>query len=165
MTPIPRFLFTLLMTTPATLSMMLGMAPSRGIASPVGAQTTAAHAVAEPPRLDVRSVCPKIDQELRQSLTRAWTRVEMPTVVRVQFKLKGQRVTDVVPLSGRVGYYRYVRQAVSGLTCDARADSDVEHVFVFNIRFVEPPDEPARDGVAGTMNGAPALVITDATGS
>jgi len=147
-TPIPRFLFTILMTTPATLSMMLGMAPSRGIALPVGAQTIAPRAVAEPPRLDVRSVCPKIDQELQQSLTRAWARVETPAVVRVQFKLKGQRVTEVVPVSGRVGYDPYVRQAVSGLTCDARADGDVEHVFVFNIRFVDPPDEPGRSDVA-----------------
>ncbi|HEY1394162.1 MAG TPA: hypothetical protein VFV25_12375 [Methylibium sp.] len=99
------------------------------------------------PRHDVHAVCPGIDQSLQQSLDYAWQRVRQPGLVSMQFRLKGQQITEVTPTGGTFDYFRYVRRAVGKLACNS--DSDDEQLFAFDVRFVEVYAD----------SGAPAMAL------
>ena len=101
----------------------------------------------EPQRYDVHAVCPGIDQSLQKSLDLAWQRLRQPGLVSVQFRLKGQQLTEVTPTGGTREYFRYVRRAVGKLACNSGRDD--EQLFAFDVRFVEVYAD----------SGAPAMAL------
>ena len=102
--------------------------------------------LADAPRRDVTSVCPKIQDELPEALASAWKAVGKPGLVRVQFTLDGQRVVNVTPVSGSSHYTRWVRSAMEDVSC--QSDRTQAQTFQLDIRFVDLYDQPEQRAVA-----------------
>jgi hypothetical protein len=124
---------------------LLATAQSAGTAAPQRVEIRTPQ-LADAPRRDVTTVCPKIQDELPEALASAWQAVGKPGVVRVQFTLDGQRVTDVTPVSGPARYARWVRSALQDVSC--RSDRQQAQVFQLDIRFVDIYDRPEQRAVA-----------------
>ena len=84
-------------------------------------------------RNDIRTACPKLHEELEDSLHGAWLRSQQPGTVQVRMTLRGARIVDVTPLAGPQRYLQPVRNAVGALDC--RSDAPGDQVFVFNVKF------------------------------
>ncbi|QPF75114.1 hypothetical protein G8A07_20810 [Roseateles sp. DAIF2] len=99
-----------------------------------------------PPRTDVRAVCPGADQDLQDSLAKAWYQHQQPGVVRVDFKLDGRQVSEVSTSgSARLHYGQAVRRAMYGLSCNT--GSAGAQRFSALISFAEDDaSHPRKDG-------------------
>ena len=138
-----RFTAFALPATLLALSPLFATAQSSGATQRIEVLSAQA---APTPRLDVRTVCPQIQAELPEALASAWQQVGQAGVVRVQFTLDGQRVTEVTPISGPRRYHRWVRSALFDVAC--QADRAQAQTFQIDIRFVDIYDNSERRAVA-----------------
>jgi len=105
--------------------------------------------LADAPRRDVTTVCPKIQDELPEALASAWQAVGKPGIVRVQFTLDGQHVVSVMPVSGPARYRHWVKSALEDASC--QSDHKEAQVFQLDIHFVDIYDRPEQRAVALLM--------------
>lgn len=102
-------------------------------------------------RGDVSKVCPAIQQQLPEALAGAYNEERRDAVVQVQMRLQGQRIVQVMPISGPRSYHRHVRSAMSAVDC--RSDRSDEQVFAFAVRFGTPL--PGQQASATLLEAAP----------
>ena len=100
-------------------------------------------------RLPVHEACLAIDDdlsdELSDDLAQAWQDAEVPVTVPVQFKLRGDRVFDVIPTAQSSRLQQQVRRAVRSLQCDSHDDQ--VHLVNVIVRFVDRADGSHEDSV------------------
>ncbi len=87
------------------------------------------------PSMQVRDVCPDIDQTLPDALWYAWYELGAPAVVTIEFSVKERGIYSITRLSGPKRYFPLVRRAVRNLDCDGRDDQI--HRMRLVIRFVQ----------------------------
>jgi hypothetical protein len=85
-------------------------------------------------RLDIESACPQIHEVLPERLESAVQRLQRNGVVEVRLTLHGDRIVEVMPLSGPVRYFPPVRFAVRHLQC--RVEETQAQAFYFRIAFI-----------------------------
>jgi hypothetical protein len=85
-------------------------------------------------RLDIESACPRIREVLPEHLESAARRLQRNGVVEVRLTLRGDRIVEVMPVSGPAPYFGPVRFAVRHLHC--RVEQAQEQAFFFRIAFI-----------------------------
>jgi hypothetical protein len=90
-------------------------------------------------RVDVRKVCTQVDQSLQKSLARSWYLEQKSGVMRVDFTLDGEQVSDVSSTGAlRSVYGKAVRQAMGRVDC--RSDAPTPQQFTLLISFSAESD-------------------------
>lgn len=84
-------------------------------------------------KTDIGVACPNYGQTLQTALNGWFERVGLDATVKVQFKVHGNAVKDVVILSGPREYHRAVLAAVQRFTCST--ENTAEAVVTFNVFF------------------------------
>ncbi len=97
------------------------------------------------PRVDVQTACPDIAETLNRELTPAIVMLGKEGTVRVEFRLQGDQVWDVVWSGGPREYRQPIRSALSGFSCNPGGAGDR---FVFAIRFDLQPAAPGPQRLA-----------------
>lgn len=139
---------------------LLALALPLGIAGTAAAQPTQdlkrvevrGHTLMAKPlgRTDVRNTCPGVDQELQRSLARSWSREQQSGIVRVDFQLDGQQISEVRSSGGpRLYYDKAIRSAVHQLNCDAKTAG--AQGFTMLISFAEESQAAQGQTVALLM--------------
>jgi|RhiMetdeSRZDD1v2_1073273.scaffolds.fasta_scaffold383228_2 hypothetical protein len=85
-------------------------------------------------QIDIESVCPQIHEVLPERLESAARRLQRNGIVEVRLTLRGDRIVEVMPLSGPVRYFAPVRAAVRHLHC--RVEEAQEQAVFFRIVFI-----------------------------
>lgn len=98
----------------------------------------------EQPRHDVRAACPGADRVLQDALAPAVYRLAKTKLVKVQFTLQGDRISEV--RSNDWDYRRSIRVAMDRLDCAQH--SGKEQVYSFLINFDPSPTESTSYTVA-----------------
>lgn len=98
---------------------------------------------AMPLRTDVRKTCPNADENLQASLARPVYLEGATGVVKVDFTLKGEQVTEVRSTGGPRIYHRHIRRAVSRMGCHAD-NGEREQRYTFLISFRS--EDEVREG-------------------
>jgi len=101
--------------------------------------------------LPLHEACPAIDDELPDELVQAWNDTDKPVSVPVQFKLRGDKVYDVLASADSPRLFRRVRRAVRSLQCDSHDDQ--VHTVNLIVRF--------EDHHAGAPDAITQVAIDD----
>ena len=107
-------------------------------------------------RLDVRTLCPSIDDELPARLARALHKLQNQALVEVQFQIEGRRIAEVATRGGSFDTRLATRRAVGSLACDngSAGSQTVRFEVLFNLDDRQsPPDRTAALAVAVTQSG------------
>jgi hypothetical protein len=80
-------------------------------------------------RLDVKTACPAIAQELKSALRSTYDRHEANGVVRVQFRVQGDQVSAVTARGGPSEYRAPIRRTVYQLSCSDNSGADQLYAF------------------------------------
>lgn len=94
---------------------------------------------AQPARLDVRAVCPRLDEQLGRALAAPLAHFRRPGLAEVRMRVEQGRNVEVLSVDGPRVYQRWLKRAVSALSCEADGGATE---FAFGVRFV-------RGGVGG----------------
>jgi protein TonB len=84
-------------------------------------------------KTDIGVACPNYGQTLQSALEGRYDKVGIAGTVKVQFKVQGNAVKDVVILSGPREYHRAVLAAVQRFTCST--ENTAEALVTFNVFF------------------------------
>ena len=105
-----------------TLRIALATLLLAATAVPAAAQVVAAVAQQRvdivAPRLDVRTVCPTVDDDMVTALSRVAMQHRESARLDVLFGIDGRRIGEVVVSGGPPAYRRATRNAVQMLACD-----------------------------------------------
>jgi protein TonB len=76
---------------------------------------------------EISVACPGYKSVLPQMLEEAFDRIGVPGTVKVLIKVKGNQVTEVLPLSGPKEYYKFLPATIKrSMRCSAGGDSEVQ---------------------------------------
>ena len=76
---------------------------------------------------EISVACPGYKAALPDVLAEAFDRVGIAGTVKVLIKVKGNQVTEVVPLSGPKEYYKYLPASIKRtMRCSAGGDNEVQ---------------------------------------
>jgi hypothetical protein len=109
-------------------------------AAPAMAQTTGQTIT----RVEVRhqvlvtEACPTVLEQLPEALVTAWSNIDAPTEVLVDFKLNGSRVDEVRTKGGLRDYHAPIRRAVRNLSCGTPDGGN--YAVRFLVKFAYPDD-------------------------
>ncbi len=98
------------------------------------------------PRTDVRTLCPDIDNELADVLTKVARERAEHAMIDVRFVLDGSRISDVSTGTGLRAYRSAIRWAVSGLQCTSPEAG--QQSVAMRIQFLDPTGAPGQNAVA-----------------
>lgn len=96
--------------------------------------------IGTPARTDVRASCPSADANLQEALAYPAAMEGATGIVRVDFTMQGNRVTEVRPSGGPRVYHRAIRRAVRTLPCNDQGAQ--EQHYSFQIQFMAPGEVP-----------------------
>jgi len=96
-------------------------------------------------RHDVHIACPGIAEALEHSLAETVRMLGQEGLVRVEFRLGGDRVRSVTPSGGPRQYASQIRRAVRALHC---SNGGREESFAFAIRFEQATEQAAPQRLA-----------------
>jgi membrane-bound lytic murein transglycosylase len=80
----------------------------------------------------VRQVCPQIDSKMQQALDRGVQKLQTGTLARVEFTVKGDKVSQVRQQNVPTEMRRQVQQAMRELKCQ----SNGEQALAFNLNLL-----------------------------
>ncbi|MEX8518301.1 MAG: energy transducer TonB [Leptothrix sp. (in: b-proteobacteria)] len=76
---------------------------------------------------EISVACPGYKSVLPQMLEEAFDRIGVPGTVKVLIKVKGNQVTEVLPLSGPKEYYKFLPATIKrSMRCSAGGDNEVQ---------------------------------------
>lgn len=134
----PRHAFPMLL-----LLGLLGPVQAQDPADDLGRVEVSGKRPAEIHRTDVLNTCPRASEQLSDALAYPAYMDGATGIVRVEFKLKGESVSEVRPMGGPRTLYRDIRRAVRKLGCNG--DADREQSYAFLIKFMAPDEAPVGD--------------------
>lgn len=133
MLPFRTFAPTLLLALPMTFGITAASAETSDLKR---VAVRGQHPAAPLGRVDVRKVCSQVDQSLQQSLARSWYLEQRSGVMRVDFTLDGEQVSDVRSTGTLQPVYgKAVRQAMRRVDC--HSDAQTPQQFTVLISFSE----------------------------
>lgn len=95
---------------------------------------------AEVIRFDVKQACQGIETQLDAELSPAIQMIGETGSLRVQFRVDGQKISEVRSFGGPRKYSGEIRRAVRRLQC---SDGGGAQQFAFTLKIVEPSDDAA----------------------
>ncbi|MDC8772507.1 hypothetical protein [Roseateles albus] len=101
-------------------------------------------------RFDVQTACPAIAQNLKAELGKSFDRHQAAGVVKVQFRLQGDRINSVDAFGGPVEYRHPVRRAVRELACADKSGGN--QLYAFELSFSQPKDDKDGDRVVAMLS-------------
>ncbi len=101
-------------------------------------------------RFDVHAVCPDMASSLQGSLAKVAYDEEVSALVRVNFRLTGNKIEAIQPEKGTLTYRQAARRAVSRLDC-ADARNAQPQQFSFLISFNEQDEETGRPSMVAVL--------------
>lgn len=114
------------------------------------------------PRVEVRrqipvsTACPNVVQDMSEALGRVAWEIGTPSEVLVDFKLDGDKISDVKASTGHWEFRAPVRRAVRRLACHSPGEG--AYTVRFRVVFVYP-DDPASAAAAAVLSTDTAAVI------
>lgn len=134
------FFFSPRHAIPLLMLGLLGPAQAQSPVDDLGRVEVSGKRPADIPRLDVIKTCPQAGEKLNDALAYPAYLEGATGTVRVEFKLRGGRVSDVQPMGGPRVLYRDIRRAVARMGCNG--DGDREQSYAFQIKFMAPGEVP-----------------------
>lgn len=135
---------------PFLLLGLLGPALAQDPVDDLGRVEVSGKRPAEFHRTDVIKTCPRAGEQLSEALAHPAYLEGATGTVRVEFKLKGEAVSEVRPMGGPRNLYRDIRRAVRKLDCNG--SSEREQSYAFLIKFVAPDEVPQGESPVALLS-------------
>ncbi len=134
----------------SALPMTCAMAQAEQAGTDLQKVEISGHKLPPPMRFDVTHVCPGVAQALQDRLGYTAYREDVTALVRVQFRLTGNKIEEVESGRGLSAYRIAARRAVRSLDC-VEAGSSEPQTFSFLISFNAPSTETEGKSVVALI--------------